>query len=201
MDVALSYFFLLKCFLIDNLGVASAMIKIDSELGFSNYVALEYEKDICFVHSNPIEVCLPDFTYAALDVDKYDSWWGANHSESYIPRDLDEILDSPYLIQPSLQYKKSKTKTTRLVENYNSSVKFEFICPVLTEHFPSLQQGRHRFWFARYLELPFVVVAVSAQALKYLIEHDLIYSKSLRSRYVFNRKFEIVQDLTKPLGN
>ena len=173
------------------------MIEIDKELGFSNFVGLEHSEEVRFVHSDPLEACLPDFTYVAIDVGRYDSWWKENHRESYIPENLDEILSYSDLVNPSVQYRKSVSKTSDLIDAYNSKMKIDLVCPVLTEHFPSLQQGRHRFWFARHVKLPFIIVAVHARALKTLIDQDLIYLPSLRSKFVFNRKLEITQKLSE----
>jgi hypothetical protein len=173
------------------------MIKIDKALGFSSFAELDHPEEVRFIHSDPIEACLPHFTYAAIDVSKYDSWWAENHRHSYIPEDLDEILTYSDLTDPSLQHRKSISKTRKLIDAYNSNMKIDLVCPVLTEHFPSLQQGRHRFWFARHMKLPFLIVAVHGRALRTLVESGLLYSSSLRSKFVFNRNFEVIKDLTK----
>ncbi|MCD9462645.1 hypothetical protein CJF25_06505 [Photobacterium phosphoreum] len=171
------------------------MILIHKDLGFDNYVAKDFEFNIRFVHSDPIEACLPDFTYVAVDVEKYDIWWQRDCFISYIPRDLEDILYNSNLFQPSLQYSKSINKTASLVQSLKSHESFDFICPVLTEHYPSLQQGRHRFWLARELKLPFVVVSANARAINQLNRLGLLYSRTLISRYVFNRELEVIQDM------
>jgi len=101
------------------------MIKIDKALGFSNFAELDHPEEVRFIHSDPIEACLPHFTYAAIDVSKYDSWWAENHRHSYIPEDLDEILTYSDLADPSLQHRKSISKTRKLIDAYNSNMKID----------------------------------------------------------------------------
>ncbi|NOI31815.1 hypothetical protein [Vibrio coralliilyticus] len=173
-------------------------LRISPELGFCKFNVPEVELEkgsLTFVHADPVEAALPNFSYAVVDTKKYLDWCISSSSSEYIPMDLDDLLHSGSLT-PVNDYNKSQSKVQALLKAYAEQGDIEIKCPVFTDHHHILQQGRHRLWFFNHLNLPFFVVAASARALNTLEKDKLFYDyEKGRSRFVFNRKLEKIQDL------
>ncbi|MCQ9076759.1 hypothetical protein [Vibrio harveyi] len=170
------------------------MVTISPELGFPVGINADLKKSFEFVHSDGSELDLIEFRYIAVDVKKYDLWWKEKLHDSYIPHNLDEINDSPFLMEPTEQYLKSARKTSKLRVAYEDGQQFKLKCPVFSENDPSFQQGQHRFWLIRYLELPFFIAAASERVFNMIVELEIEFPLEKRSRYRFDRYFNIIHD-------
>lgn len=122
----------------------------------------------CDRHTMPLD----DFVYVVLDVAKWDKAW-SNDKVKYLPADLSELLNDDL---GGHAFNRSVSRINALgsylekdSEIWGSVLGSGFEIPV------TMDDGRHRYWLAREMNLPFFVAAVAVKYLDLLNKMDVQY--------------------------
>ena len=136
-----------------------------------NYISTEFNKTITFTEGDSSSKPLEPFKYAMVDVKKWDRWWQSSDIFDYLPRNLEDLPD--FLKQDPL---KAATRFGRIKQKIAEHGEFNSIVVRSAkgmEH-PRVDDGRHRFWIARDLQMSAICVVCTEPDFRTLERMNLL---------------------------